>query len=62
MRVLNWLSNVFKDIAQLEVGLCRMDNFVYVKNKFLTSCYKLEVRMDNRLVQDRKRFEKSHFS
>ena len=42
---------------------CRMDNFVYVKNRFLTSCYGLVVRMGSSLVPDWKGYiRKSHFN
>ena len=43
--------------------LCGMGNLVYVKNRFLTSCYELVVRMGSSLVQDWKGYiRKSHFS
>ena len=48
--MLNWLSYVCKDAAQLGVGLYRMGNLVYVKNWFLISCYRLVVRMGGSLV------------
>ena len=60
--MLNWLSNVCEDIAQLGVGLCRMGNFVYVKNQFLTS-YGLVVRMGSSLAPDWKGYiRNNHFS
>ena len=45
------------------VNACRMGNLVYVKNRFLTSCYELVVRMGSSLAPDRKGYiRKSHFS
>ena len=60
--MLNWLGNVYEDVAQLGVGLCRMDNLEYIKNQFLTSCYELVVRMGTNLVSNWKGYGRSYVS
>ena len=44
------------------INACRMGNFVYIKNWFLASCYKLVAKTGSSLVSDRKVYRKNHSS